>query len=91
MAKATLTKKRAYPANRPCQMPDTIWVMIRVTKVGFFPLTVSRSYTSAEGRGLSLAVWSQGWSNERVNCRALKCRSDLCTDVAAGMPWCALN
>lgn len=51
MAKATLTKNRAYPANRPCQMPETIWVMIRVTKVGFFPLTVKRSYTSAEERG----------------------------------------
>ena len=88
MAKATLTKKRAYPANRPCQMPDTVWVMIRVTKVGFFPLTVKRSYTSAEGRRLSLAVRQDGQSTG-LTADHLRGLSALCTDIAAGIPRCA--
>ena len=83
MAKATLRKKRAYPANRPCQMPETIWVMIRVTKVGFFPLTVKRSYTSAEGRGLSLAIWQDGQTRRVTANQTYVCLSALCADVAA--------
>ena len=83
MAKATLTKKRAYPAKRPCQMPETIWVMIRVTKVGFFPLTVKRSYTSAEGNGLSLAIWQDGQKRRVTANQTYVCLSALCADVAA--------
>jgi len=39
-------KNNTYPGKRPCQIPLTSCVTVRVKKVGGLPFTVSLSYTS---------------------------------------------